>query len=345
MIISRAGAVSLSGSVLCLMLSWPPPRATEALAAQRPALTIAFAANYNGNFDIYSTTVGASEPPVQLTDDVADDFAPAWSPDGSRIAFWSKRDGNQQLYVMEADGSNETVLTANPQPDNPHGRWAPDWSPNGMRIAFEMNQDVGVSCNCTNIYTIKADGTGLRRITREARLDAGPAWTPSGRALLFARQGEATSAYPDLWKIRLREPWLQTQLTLNDAYEWSPTVSPDGEKIMFQSNRPRSDGSFDLFVMARDGTGVRRLWRDDRWQSEPAWSPDGRWIAYVEDVDGPLHGLGCFGTPPGCSAQAGPEPSDIWLSRPDGSQAQLVVGDPDFEEISPSIRPYGGVQA
>ena len=332
----------LLGRILLLLILTAPAAlqpSHHAVARTHPSLTIAFAANYAGNFDIYVTAVGASTSPVQLTDDPADDLAPAWSPDGSRLAFWSKRSGNHQLYVMDADGSNQRLLTSNPQPDNPHVRWAPDWSPTGRRIAFEMNQDFAASCNCTTLYTIRADGTGLQRITTEPRLDAGPDWTPSGRALVFARQGEATSPYPDLWRVRTRIPRVEMQLTLNDAYEWSPAVSPDGRTILFQSNRPRADGPHDLFVMAPDGSRVRRLWSDDLWQGEPGWSPDGRWIAYSQDVDGPPYGLGCFGIPPDCNAAAGPEPSDIWLSRSDGSRRRVIVGEPDFEEISPAIKP------
>ena len=74
--------------------------------------------------------------PTRLTNNAAADVEPAWSPDGSRIAFASTRDGNFEIYVMNADGSNQTRLTNNAAADD-----QPAWSPDGTRIAFKSNRD------------------------------------------------------------------------------------------------------------------------------------------------------------------------------------------------------------
>jgi Tol biopolymer transport system component len=77
----------------------------------------------------------------------------AWSPDGTRIAFASTRDGNYEIYVMNADGSAPRRLTNDPQSD-----YAPTWSPDGQRIAWRTNRDGN-----GEIYSMRADGTDARR--------------------------------------------------------------------------------------------------------------------------------------------------------------------------------------
>ncbi|UCC48931.1 MAG: PD40 domain-containing protein, partial [Gemmatimonadota bacterium] len=77
----------------------------------------------DGNYEIYVMNADGSNP-VRLTDNPAGDYEPAWSPDGTRIAFMSYRDGNYEIYVMEADGSNPARLTDNPAGDN-HPAWSP----------------------------------------------------------------------------------------------------------------------------------------------------------------------------------------------------------------------------
>ncbi len=102
----------------------------------------------------------------RLTENDEWDGNAAWSPDGSRIAFTSDRDGNIEVYVMNADGTGQTRLTANPGADG-----APAWSPDGSRIAFESDRDENV-----DIYVMTADGSGQARLTTDAAYDGTPAW-------------------------------------------------------------------------------------------------------------------------------------------------------------------------
>ena len=87
---------------------------------------------------------------TRLTNHSARDFAPAWSPDGTRIAFTSYRDGNHEIYVMDADGRNVIRLTNN-------SGWSPAWSPDGARIAFVS---LGEGIFDFGIYVMNADGSG-----------------------------------------------------------------------------------------------------------------------------------------------------------------------------------------
>src|SRR5436190_24267124 len=120
---------------------------------------IAFASDRLGQFDIY--LMNANGTGIQrLTDDLAFDFWPSWSPDGSRIAFTSDRDSqtgsvNLEIYVMNADGTGVTRVTSDTAQDD-----EPAWSPDGTRLAFRSNRDGNAE-----IYVVNADGSGRGRLT------------------------------------------------------------------------------------------------------------------------------------------------------------------------------------
>jgi Tol biopolymer transport system component len=104
-----------------------------------------------------------------LTRNPAYDDDPAWSPDGQKIAFVSRRDGKHEVYVMNADGSGQRNLTRNPARDN-----SPAWSPDGQTIAFHSNRDRN-----NEIYVMNADGSGQRNLTRNPFHDFAFAWSPA----------------------------------------------------------------------------------------------------------------------------------------------------------------------
>jgi Tol biopolymer transport system component len=106
----------------------------------------------------------------QLTDTQAHDGFPRWSPNGSRIAFISNREGgdNWEIYVMDADGSSQQRLTHSEGVDG-----IPTWSPDGARIAFESNRDGN-----KDIYVMDADAANVRRLTDSTASDMSPAWRP-----------------------------------------------------------------------------------------------------------------------------------------------------------------------
>src|SRR6266516_3823951 len=121
---------------------------------------------------------------TRLTTDPAYDASPAWSPDGSKIAFVSYRDGPAAIYVMNADGTNPVALTNHAGSDE-----QPAWSPDGRKIAFASNRD-----GHYEIYLMNADGTGVTRLTAGPdHYSAGPRWSPDGRRIAF------TAGYYDAW--------------------------------------------------------------------------------------------------------------------------------------------------
>jgi len=226
--------------------------------------------------------------------------APAWSRDGRTIVFVSWRDGNREVYAMDADGSGPRNLTQHPARDV-----RPAWSPNGRRIAFVslrdgnaevyvMNADGSGKRNLTrdragdddyptwspdgrkiaffggrlqdSLYVMNADGSGLRRLTRNPRISRGQiVWSPDGRTIYFGRYLVSTdgSGLRMLPYIRLTAVW-----------------SPDGRRIAFTRLRGRTGSPTDIYVMNADGSGTRRLTHNLGYDGEPAWSPDGRKIAF-----------------------------------------------------------------
>ena len=109
---------------------------------------------------------------------------PVWSPDGRRIAFTSWRDGNSEVYVVNADGSGQRRLTRNTVRDS-----NPVWSPDG-RIAFESHWQV---------WAMNADGSGQRRLSRNGGRNFAPARSPDGRRIAFERIGRGVIEHDPRW--------------------------------------------------------------------------------------------------------------------------------------------------
>ena len=171
-----------------------------------------------------------------------------------KLVFSSDRDGNSQLYVMNADGSNERRLTRNLAQDG-----LPSWSPDGERIAFVSNRDGNLE-----VYVMNADGTGQTRLTNEPASDQDPTWSPDGTKVAF-------------WSLRdgLAEVYVmnangtgQTNLTNHPLADNLPTWSPDGTKIAFESSR---DGNVEIYVMNADGTGQTNLTNNPAHDLAPDW--------------------------------------------------------------------------
>src|SRR5262249_54564015 len=113
----------------------------------------------------------------------AHNLYPRWSPDGKRLVFSSTRDGNEEIYVMNADGSGQTRLTRNLQSDR-----QPAWSPDGATIIFQsMRGDSFGGRLDAAIYTMKADGSDQKRLSPGAGPDITPRFSPDGKRVLFVR--------------------------------------------------------------------------------------------------------------------------------------------------------------
>lgn len=129
----------------------------------------------NPTWDIFMMDVDASHV-IQLTNDSANDYGIAWSPDSRQIAFASDRKGTLDLFVMNADGTGVVQLTSGAGNDG-----APAWSPDGSRIAFVSDRG-----GKQDIYVMNADGSNIIRLTHDQGDASHPSWSPDGNRIAFA---------------------------------------------------------------------------------------------------------------------------------------------------------------
>ncbi len=209
------------------------------------------------------TMPAEATPTVQATPTAT----PITQPSGY-IAFTSTRDGNEEIYTMQADGSEQTRLTFDDAHDS-----EPAVSPQGDRIAFTSNREGNY-----DIYVMDSDGTNLTQLTYDTADDMNPAWSPDGTHIAFRSDRDGNK---ELY-VMDDEGLNQQRLTNNTANDHFPAWSPDGERIAFFSER---DDNEEIYIMNADGTQQERLTNNTARDSIPAWSPSGEEIAFMTNRD------------------------------------------------------------
>jgi Tol biopolymer transport system component len=199
----------------------------------------------------------------QITTATGADLDPAWSPDGSKIAFASERDGNFEIYSMGSSGENPVRLTQNSASD-----FRPAWSPDGSRIAFVSNRDGN-----SEIYVMNADGTNQARLTNNDASDSDPDWSPDGTRIAFSSEREIGG----IW-VMSADGSDPHRLTSNSSGDYQPAWSPDGSRLAFSHGV--SATSRDIYFVSSDGSSVVPFISDLGNATDPSWSPDGRYLAF-----------------------------------------------------------------
>ena len=219
------------------------------------------------------STSRAKSTLVRLTNNNAKDGTPVWSPDGSKIAFWSNRDGKNEIYVMDSDGSDVKRLTNNMSDDN-----NPKWSPDGRKILFDSDRDGNLE-----IYIMDADGTNQIRLTHNNASDSATSWSPDGSKIAFASNRD--NSYPHNFDIFVMDADGSNVRKIVDdpEYDAEPRWSPDGRRILFVTRR---NGDFDVYEMNADGSGQRNMTPDyKQGNGAGTWSRDGKRIAFVRFIN------------------------------------------------------------
>lgn len=260
--------------------------------------------------DIYTMNPDGSDL-VQLTNAAEGTIheSPAWSPDGTRIAFghYNRRGTERGIYVINADGTNLVRLTNS---DGQGYDSAPSWSPDGTKIAYHTTNE-----NIPQIIVINSDGSNPQQLTN-FQTSQNPQWSPDGARIVFeSNQYELGNARKEIYVMNA-DGSNATRLTFNpNTDDGNPRWSPDGSKIAFWSLR---GGVGAIYIMNADGTNLVHV--PNMSQTVVSWSPDGAKFIF--------------------SAQSGSGLNfDIYAINIDGTDLERITETTDLLEGEPDWRP------
>jgi len=194
---------------------------------------------------------------------------PSWSPATKKLACYTNRDGNFEVYSIDADGSNQANLTI-----SNFAEYFSDISPDGKKITFMSNRDGN-----NEIYAMDADGSNIKQLTVSKPVDERPRWSPDGSLIVFNTDRDGNHEI----YVMSADGSNQRRLTTNDKWDGQARYSPDGNKIVFVSER---DGNPEIYTMDSNGNNQKRVTFNSAKDYAPCFSPDSKRIIYYSNLDG-----------------------------------------------------------
>ncbi|MBN1992916.1 MAG: PD40 domain-containing protein [Anaerolineae bacterium] len=263
------------------------PTPTPALVVKRTLPSITYMGRDIGqSWRIYVMDADGSNV-TPLSPEGVDGTAPTWSPDGQRIAFVSQRDGNREIYVMEANcaslpkgcGPSAVNVTRHPADD-----WTPAWSPDGAQLAFSSLREGSweifiMDTACLDVPETCRDN--LTQITTDGNLNISPVWSPDGSRLAFNSKASGN------WDIYTMTPTGSDirQITTAPGNDLSPAWSPDGTQIAYEANQ---EGNVEIYIIDANGGGPPQNISNVSTANDhgPTWSPDGQFLVFYSNREG-----------------------------------------------------------
>lgn len=234
---------------------------------------IAMSCDVSGKKEIYLMDFDGSDV-RQLTRHRSIAFAPAWSPDGTRLAYslFNKNNKNQKnIDLFEYHFGNQTLRKVSSRRGINSGA---AYHPNGGSLAVTLSHTGSPA-----IYLLNPDSGSLTQLTKSAGTEVDPSWSPDGKSLAYV---STRTGRPMIFKMNADGSRNQ-QLTFAGTFNATPSWSPQNNKIAFAG---WLDKTFDLFIMNPDGTNIQRLTKDQGKNEDPHFSPDGNFIVFSSDRAG-----------------------------------------------------------
>lgn len=201
-------------------------------------------------------------------------ISPAWSPDGSQLAYVSFENKKPIVYVQKL-ATRERRAVASFKGSNS----APAWSPDGKKLAVVLTGQGG-----SQIFLVNADGSGLQRLSRSSGIDTEPSFSPDGRSILFTSDRGGS---PQIYRMPVTgtENSNAERLTFEGSYNVSPDFSQDGKSFTFIH---RNNNQFNVAVQEIGSHQVQIL-TNSKFDESPSFAPNGKMILYATEING--HGI------------------------------------------------------
>jgi len=195
-------------------------------------------------------------------------MSPAWSPDGSKLAYVTLEQGHAVVYVQSLATNQRMVLSSAPGSNS-----APVWAPDGKHLAIVLSRD-----GSPQIYLVRSDGTGLRRLTFSGAIDTEPDFSPDGKYLLFTSD---RGGKPQIYRMPV-EGKTAERLTFEGGNNFSPRYSPDGKSFVFAH---QVGGHFHIAVHDFQSRQMQVL-TEGGWEKRPSFSPNGKLVLFATEAHG-----------------------------------------------------------
>lgn len=227
---------------------------------------IAFTAKGKGTSAIYAMDFDGAGA-YAVSHNSSTNILPAWSPSGGQIAYTSFMRSNPDLYVGPAGGGRPKRISAQKGMNT-----GASFSPDGSKLALTLSKDGN-----PEIYIISAsDGAIVKRITNDKAIDTSPTWSPDGSQLAFVSD---RNGGPQIFVVSA-SGGTPTQVSFNGSYNTTPTWSPKpGKRVIAYTTR--DGGNYDIVTLDLDTKQMTRITQGEGQNEEPAFSPNGRAIAFA----------------------------------------------------------------